>query len=334
MKYTIEQKLKRILVIRSDRIGEVLLSTPVLSALKARYPQCHITMMANPISAGIIKGNPYLNQILKYSDELSGWKQIMSLKRLFRRYNFDAVFILNPKKEFHIASFLARIPIRVGYRRKLGFLLTHTIPDRKHLGLKHEVEYNLDLIRRIGIEPRDIDKRPFVAIRREDRRAIKNILQNNDLSNTDIIVSLHPSTTNPLKKWPEDNFAKLGDMIIQKGSKVVLIGGNEKEYLECSNTVSSKMKNKPINLTGKISLKQLGAFFKVCRLLISCDSGPVHIADAVGTTVCVLFGQSDPGSNPVRWGPYGNNHIILQKNRIETISPEEVFKKIEKFLIR
>ena len=113
---------------------------------------------------------------------------------------------------------------------------------------------------------------------------------------------------------------------MENGYNTVIVSGVEES--PAAKEVVSMMRKKPIDLAGELTLKALAALLKRCDFLVSCDSGPVHIAAAVGTPVVVLFGSKDPGSKPARWGPYGERHIIIQKDRLEDISPQEVFEAI------
>jgi len=303
------KRVKNILVIRTDRIGEVLLTTPILTALKETQPEAKISMMVRPEVKGIVEDNPNLSEIIEYRVASA-----IKLAKTFRNKKFDLAIIVNPKKEFHLAAFLAGIPIRVGFNRKWGFLLTHRIKDLKFLSEKHEVESNLDLVRAIGIEPKD--KKPVLVIR--DAFPVLDIPEHP--------VAIHPCTSNPKKQWPEKSFARLADLLAESGYNAVLVSGPDE--VESAKRVMSMMKNKPVDLAGKLTLKQLAVLLKRCEFLVSCDSGPVHIAAAMGTSAVVLFGKADRGSRPKRWGPYGERHIVIQKDKIEDILPEEVAAKI------
>lgn len=322
-------QIKKILVIRTDRIGEVLLSTPILTALKEKWPEAEISVMVRPEVRGLLEGNPNVNEIIEWIPAFPTFAgtEMTNLVRFLKANKFDVVIIVNPKKEFHLAAFLARIPIRVGFDRKWGFLLTHKVKDMKSLAERHEVEYNLDLVRAIGIEPKD--RRPVLIVTDTDKDKIRKYKDKEGKIGENKgkgIIAIHPCTSNPKKQWPVEYFARLGDLLSQDGVKVALVSGQE--GLATTRQVISKMKNKPLDLSGKLTLKELAAFFKKCDFVISGDSGPVHIAAAVGTPVVVLFGRQDPGSNPTRWGPCGEGHIVIQKDKLGDITPEEVIKVI------
>lgn len=343
--------IKKILVIRTDRIGEVLLTTPILAALKEAMPDAKVSMMVRPEVKELVEDNPNVSEIIEYKGEIRGNKgkegvirekkgtirKAFRLKRIFKEKDFDIAIIVNPKKEFHLAVFLAKIPIRVGFDRKWGFLLTHKVKDLKYMAEKHEVEYNLDLVRILGIEPKD--KKLVLVVRDTDiERGINKeeegkIRINKDregeiwLEKGQQIIAIHPCTSNPKKQWPKEYFAKLGDLLIESGYNVAIVSGPDDILV--AKEVISMMKNKTIDLSGRLTLKELAVLFKKCKFLVSGDSGPVHIAAAVGTPVVAIFGKQDPGSRPERWGPWGKGHIVIQKDRLEDIKPEEVFNAIK-----
>ena len=333
--------IKRILVVRTDRIGEVLLTTPILTALKEALPEAKVSMMVKPEVKELVEDNPCVSEIIEYGEGKigedkggegkirgnkgtvgkvrgkKGWiRKAFRLKNILKERNFDAVIIVNPKKEFHLAAFLAGIPVRVGFDRKWGFLLTHKVKDLKCLAQKHEIEYNLDLVRALGIEPHSI--KPVLYIKEECPISAPG---------GEPLIAIHPCTSNPKKQWPRHSFAKLADMLARGGNSIVWVSGPD-EAAQSRRGAVSLMKGRSIDLSGKTSLKGLAALLKKCRFLVSGDSGPVHIAAAVGTPVVAIFGTSDPGSNPTRWGPYGAGHIVIQKDRLEDITPEEVYEAI------
>lgn len=321
-------EIKKILIIRSDRFGEFILNTPAIKAVKNKFPAASITLMVSPAVKEIVEGWPIVDEILVYpKGRLQG---ILSLVSEFRKRKFDLAVVLNPKKEFHIATFLAGIPVRVGYERKFGFLLSHKIQDRKQLGQKHEVEYNLDLLKVIGIKCQD--KSLFVSFDREDEETVNFLLGERGVSDTDNIVVVHPWTSDPVKQWPVKHFSQLAQRLLTKvPCRVVIIGGKD-EVGQSEEFCKDKIGL--INITGKLTLRQLAAFLRRCRLLVSNDSGPVHMAAAVGTPVVALFRSDLPGKTAKRWGPWGQGHIIIEKSSLYDITVDEVFDKVKEVLKR
>jgi len=321
-------EIKKILIIRSDRFGEFILNTPAIRAVKDKFPAASIVLMVSPVVKEIVEGWPIIDEVLTYpEDRLRG---IWNLASEFRKRKFDLALILNPKKEFHIATFLAGIPLRFGYNRKFGALLSHKIEDRKHLGRQHEVEYNLDLVKAAGIDCQD--KSLFVSFDREDEETVNFALGRQGISDADNIIAVHPWTSDAVKQWPVEHFSQLAQRLIKEiYCRVAIIGGNAEIGFAQD---FCKDKTGLINMAGKLTLRQLAAFLRRCRLLVSNDSGPVHMAAAVGTPVVALFRGDLPGKNAQRWGPWGQGHIVIEKNNFYEITVDEVFSKVKEVLKR
>lgn len=326
-----DKRPNRILLIRTDRFGEFILNTPVIRAIKEKFPFSYLCVMVNPAAKEIIEGSSYINEIMIYDERvMRGFFKNFKLITEIRNRRFDLAIILNPKKKFNIITFLADIPIRLGYNRKWGFLLTHKIKDRKFLGQRHEVNYNLDLVRILGIDTED--KRPFVAIDRGDEESIEFLLKEINIVSSDLLIALHPWTSDPAKQWPIKNFSRLAQRLSEEFScRVTIIGGKDE-----MNQAKEFFGDKPylIDLTGKLTLRQSAALLKKCRFLISNDSGPVHLACAVGTPVIALFRNDIPAKSARRWGPWGEGHIVIEKNNLADITVDEVLSKIEEAVNR
>jgi len=295
--------ITNILLVRNDRFGEFLLNIPAVSALKERYPQARLTLAVNSAVwelAGAVE----------CVDEAVIWDEV---KGKLRKYKFDLCVVLNPTKEAHCAVFRAGIPVRVGYDRKWGILLTHKLKDTKHLGNRHEVDCNLELVGLIGA--RTFDKTPKIKV--NDNLFREFIGQR--------IVAIHPFTSDPVKQWPVERFMELAQRIKHElGLKVVIVGLSQ-SVLDAGDDI--------VNLINKTSLVELAALLKHCSLLISGDSGPMHLAAAVGTPVVALFRNDLQGKTAQRWGPWGEGHVVIEKGNLLDISVEEVFEKVKQRII-
>ena len=338
---------KRILIVRLDRIGDVLLSTPVIKAVREARPDSYISFMVRPYAREIVEGNPYLNEVIIYDKpgrEKGIAGNLMFIQKL-RRKKFDIAVILHPTARTHVVTALAGIPERMGYDKKYGFLLTKRIPHTKQFGLKHEIEYTLDLLRYIGIKAKD--KTLFMPVNAAAEERIKKILGQNGIKDGDKIAVINPAASCPSKRWPAERFAKAGDALVERyGAKIIIIAGPGDETF--GDKVASLMKKGCVNLSGETSVSDVASVLRRSRLFISNDSGPVHIACAVGTPVVAIFGRSDRGLSPKRWGPTGKSDIILHKDVgcdaclahncklgfkcLEAITVDEVVSAAEKIL--
>jgi heptosyltransferase-2 len=307
-------KYKRILIVRTDRIGDVLLSTPVIKALRDNYPYAYIAIMVSAYAKDIVNGNPYLDEVIIYDKEVKhkSWFRSMRFSRNLKKKRFDLAIILHPTNRVHLVTFFAGIPRRVGYNRKFGFLLTDRLIHTKQLGEKHELEYNLDLLRYLGIESED--RNLFMPIKPESEEWVKVLFNQQGIKSTDKLLAIHPGASCPSKIWPFVRFAQVADRLTKiYGFKVLVVAGPKDISLAQNLIKHIQKETEAINLAGVTSVSQLASLLKRCQLFISNDSGPVHIASAVGTPVISIFGRNQQGLSPIRWGPVGKKDKVLHK---------------------
>lgn len=310
-----KEKIKNILVVRNDRFGEFLLNIPALRALKETFTNAKIIAVVDPYVKELADCIDFINEIMEWERKKHSFREKLSFINQLKKRNMDMAVILNPSKEFNVFTYLAAIPIRVGYDRKWGFLLTHKIMDRKYLGLKHEVDYNLELVSLVGAKTDD--KTLHLKIDDDSTNTMKS-------SN---LIAIHPWTSDQVKQWPLEYFRVLTERLVKELNVEAVIVGGKKDQSK-SREIFTDFGEKVADLTGKISLIQLAAILKKCRLLISGDSGPVHLACAMGTPVIALFRSDIAGKSARRWGPWGEGHIVIEKPNLNEIKVEEVLEKV------
>ena len=340
-------KPKRILITRTDRLGDVVLSTPVIRHMRKLYPDAYIAFMVRPDNRDVVANNPHLDEVIVYDKYVSQKSFLNTIKfgLGLRKKNFDLAIALHPTNRAHIMLFLAGIPRRIGYDRKMGRLLTDRIPHLKQKGDEHEVDYNFDLLKQAGFDTGSVERRPYMVTSDEDKRLIDSVQKSYAIGNN--IIAVHAGASCPSKRWSPENFARVCDALFAKyGADIALVGGNE--TAEFSDAVVSKMKSPVKDLTGTLLVGELAEFLSRCRLLISNDSGPVHVSVAVNTPVVVIFGRKDPGLSAKRWGPLGEKDIVLHKDPgcevclahnctkdfacLKAVTPEEVITAAESLL--
>ncbi len=316
-------KINKILAFRNDRFGEFLLNIPAFRALKRFSPEAKMVLVVNPYVKELAERIDVVDKVIVWENRRHSLKEIISFITQVRREGIKLCVIFNPDKEFNIISFLSGIPVRVGYNRKWGFLLTHSIDDLKHLAQKHEVEYNLDLAVKAGAG--SDDKNLNLGISSD---AVKDILQSLRIESTDRFIAIHPWTSDAVKQWPQDRFIELAKKLTGKyGVKVVIVGGNEERARGVD--YDSLSPDNIINVAGKTSLVQLAGLLQQSLILISGDSGPVHLAVCVGTPVIALFRNDMAGKSAKRWGPWGSGNMVIEKKSLNDISVEEVMDKVD-----
>lgn len=290
-----------------------MLSTPVIKAVREAFPTAYIAMMVRPYTKDIVSGNPFLNEVIVYDKDgpQKGFFGNLKFASGLRKTKFDLAIILHPTNRAHLISWAARIPVRLGYDRKLGFLLTKKVFHKKQLGLMHEAEYNLELLKEIGIEAKD--KTLFMPVKPEDEKWADGFLRENKISKDNPLVCVHPAASCVSKRWPVEKFARLIDGLTEKleAQVVVFTAESDAKIIE---EISRLSRYKKFFILKGVGLPKIAALLKKSRLLISNDSGPVHVSVAVGTPVIAIFGRKQPGLSPKRWGPLGKKDVVLHKD--------------------
>ena len=317
--------IQRILFIRTDRIGDTLMNIPAIHHLRQTYPKAWITLLCAPPVAELFREHPDLDEVIAYDGAASGaQKKILDT---IKAGKFDMAVVSNPDKFFHLLVFRAGIRHRVGYSRKWGFLLTQTITDDKDQCLRHEIESNLNLVRRVC--EAEWDGSTPLPVNSAAKTKVEDFLSRQGADG--MVIALHVGTTNPKKRWPIERFADLADKIQAEGVKVVLVGGREERPQ--GEQIFRRALLSVVDAIGVFNLNELTAFLgrPEVKALVTADSGPAHIAWMQGTPVVVFFAKDVPGSNPVRWGPRDGKSEVIEKPMSE-ISADEAFAAVEKVL--
>lgn len=274
-------------------MGDLLMSLPAVRALRRAFPEAKLALLMRRELVPLLAGHPDLQEILPFDpSEGHGWAASLKWGSRLRAGRFDTAVILNPTRLFHVASFLAGIPRRVGYLRKWGFLLTDGLEDTKAARNRHEAEYNLELLEPLGVPPGPPEL--ALAVTAEQEKEAAGLLPAG-------CVALHPWTSNPAKALPLSFFEKVARGISGKGVPVAWIG---------EPGTGKKPPGLAIDLTNRLPLRLLPAVLKRCGLLISNDSGPAHVAAGVGTPVIVVAPESHRLTLE-RWAPLGKGRLLL-----------------------
>lgn len=334
-----KEKAKKILVFNVNWLGDVLFSSAVIRNIRRNYPDSYLACIVPSRCYPILKGNPYLDEIIIFDerDRHRGLLAKLSFIRFLKGKRFDVVFLLHRSMTRALICFLAGIPERIGhYTKKRSFLLTKKIiaPDKEST---HRLDYYMDVVEKAGL--RIEDRYPEFFISEDDKKFADNFLNKYSLTKQDFLVAINPGGNWLPKRWPKEYWVALADRLISElGAKVIITGGPQD--IDLAGSIQNLMKEKPIIASGAFNLKQLGALMKRINLFITADTGPLHIANAVGTKkIIAIFG---PTSAAVT-APYPlKNVILLQKdvgckiscyvvdckdNRcMKAVTPEEVLK--------
>jgi len=303
--------INRILVRGVNWVGDTVLSYPTVQQLKILFPKSHLAILIPGYLADLWKTFPYVDEIIPFQKKKgigSIWED-MNLSQSLKERNFDLAVILprSFRSAFHI--YLARIPIRIGYESEgRSLFLTHGIRRTQEVLHGHRVHYYLKLIEPLGkIES---PPSPQIFLREEDRRWADGALKNLGVPEGKPLIGMNPGATYGLAKcWYPDRFGELGKRVAEKWETKVLLFGKEEER-PIVHEILRHLGTKGIDLTGRTGLLQLAALLERCTLLVTNDTGTMHMATAVGTPVVALFGSTPPHIT----GPWGKEHVVVRKD--------------------
>lgn len=301
---------KRILVIKLDHIGDVLLSTPVFSNLKKTYPDSEIHALTGKWSQVILENNPYVSQVLIYnSPTFTRTGQPTSISDTFRLYKYlrrqKYVLLIDLRGDWRTVLFsLFRLtPKRLC---RPYYQITNKLGFNEFSGT-HETTRNLDVLNKAGIHTTITDT--LFSITKENSDWTRQFLTEHEMNHKIPIIAIHPGSPIAIKRWKPENFAELGDWLIKKKRAQILFVG-VKDEIEIIQKIQELMLGKSHNIAGLTTIPQLASILQQSKLFIGNDSGPMHLAAAVGIQTIGLFG---PG-NPNRFAPVGDRcHYIWKK---------------------
>jgi len=296
--------LQNILVVRTDRIGDVILTLPTIEALKLNFPKARIAMLLNSYTADLVEG---VADVLLYNKE-SVTKPFFEMLVELRRARFDAVVVAFPRFRIALLLWLAGIPVRIGTGyRWYSILFNKKIFEHRKTVEKHEAEYNLSLLQGLGCF---VSTKPEVKIRfsEQETNTASAIRQSIGFSEADRMVVLHPGSRGSARIWNPENFALLARELKIHGFHVVITGGQSET--ELVHRVAEKAGEGVKFFVSVLRLKEFAAFIQTAKLFVANSTGPLHIAAAAGVPVIGLYAPVHVMS-PKRWGPLTDKKVIF-----------------------
>jgi len=295
--------VKSILVIKLRGVGDVLLSTIVTPNLRNAFPHAKIDYLTEPASVPVFTGNQFIDDVVVFDRKsMSG----LDLIRLVRSKRYSMVIDLFGNPRTALVTRLSGAGIRVGYRfRGRSYAYNRIVEPRG--GIVHNTQFNLDALESLGIAI--IDRNLYFPVNSDDEMFINRFLEKEEIGDRNL-VAINTSGGWSTKRWGLDRFAELADRIQSRHKVPIVIvwGPGEREEAEA---LSSRMTHRA-TLAPATTLKQLGALFQRCAFLVSNDSGPLHIAAAMGTPVVGIYGPT----NPKLQGPYGAGHVVVRNETV------------------
>jgi len=298
-------------VIKISAVGDVVLAVPSLRAIRSKFPEADIRVLVGLKSRQILKDCPYIDGTivcdLKGKDK--GWAGILKLGSLLRRSHLDTVIDLQNNKISHILSFLSLAPLRYGYKNgKWSFFLNRTVEESQFV--LDPIAHQFRALKKLGVVAEDKHLELWPSA--EDEKWVEGFLSENWLDErAHILIGLNPGGSSRwiTKRWGVENFAKLCDEMARRfNARAVLFG--TKEDLALAKDLKSISRSKPVLAVGKTDLMKLASLIKRCRLVVTSDSAPMHIAASLGIPYVALFGPTDPDRHKVSSG----NSTIIKKD--------------------
>ncbi len=294
------REVKKILVIKLRQLGDVLLAGAVFGVLRKRLPEARIDAYVYAEAFPMLEGHPGVDSFIGYD---RNWKKLGFFRRLqkewalwrqLRKEKYDLVINLTEGDRGALAAKVAKARIRVGFEPKGRWqkgLYTHGV---KHCpSLRHTVERNLDVLRRIGIFPEWEEKELVLSVPEEARRRVREWIDSP-------FVLIHPTSRWRFKCWPVEKMRRLTEALIRKGKRLVFTSGPDEEERTMVEEIAKGFD--VVNLSGKVSLKELGALIEMSELLVCVDSVSFHMANALKRRVVAIFGPT----SDITWGPWRN----------------------------
>lgn len=351
--------MKKILIVIPFGIGDTLFTTPMITALKEKFPQAAISYLTSTRAALFLKNDPRLLKVFTYDrDEFvavykkSPWQFVLKWKKFIddlKGEQFDLAFDLSLNSGIGLALKMAGIPRRIGYDHKgRGRFLTESIA-LKGYAARHVAEHHFDLLRLVGIDKVPGETRFFPSS--ADQDWAENLFREKGLKEGNVIGFFLGGGASwgqggAVRRWPSEHYAELAEKLIEKTGLPIILIGSPKEEEACL-SVADGMAGNPV-IASRTSLGEAAALMQRCRFVVLNDGGPLHIAAGVGAKTVVFFGPVDP----VAYGPYPpQGHIVVTKGLpcqpcyrnfrmsdcphascLKTLTVDEVFRKVKDFL--
>ncbi|MGH7598092.1 MAG: lipopolysaccharide heptosyltransferase II [bacterium] len=295
---------KKILIVQTAFIGDVILATPLAEAAQQKFPGCHIDFMVIPAAVNLLEKNPFVHRVLIF-DKRGSQRGLMALWKMAARLQqerYDLALVPHRSLRSALLVWLAKVPQRIGFDRSAGAcFFTKRVPYRQ----KHEVERNLDLLHTLNGTIQTPS--PKIIWDEADTQIVDSFCNENIKGRW--FCALAPGSVWATKRWPPERFAGLARRLIaETGAQIYLIGGQSDAEL-CAR-LAREIGEACINTAGKLTLRQSAALLDRCQILLSNDSAPTHLGVATHCKVITVFGPTVPAFG---FAPFGDSHVVIEK---------------------
>ncbi len=294
--------MKRILLCRTDAVGDLILTLPVVRSIKEQNPALHVALLVSRYTAPLLAAEPYIDEIVAIPGRgFNDMGLTAAFARDLKRLQFDAILYFYPRLSLAFAGWQAKIPTRIGTgRRAYSLLFNERVNLHRRDSGKHELELNYELAE--SAFPRLVRHEPSLVVTDEEIRSARELLTKHGVADSDRWLVVHPRSHGSSPNWPLERYRELTNSLIAEGITVVITGS----ALE-ADIISAAFPGGEagiINLAGETLLPELKGLVSLAPLLISGSTGPIHIAAAVGTETVGIYPPQSSLSQ-ARWGPRG-----------------------------
>lgn len=300
--------IERLLLVRNDRLGDLVLSLPAFAAARRALPEARITALVSPATASLLAHNPHIDEVLVDVPQASGW----TLGRRLAEHDFDAAFVLNTNTRNCLAVWRAGIPLRVTWAYKPAGLLLGNRLVRVHRNRPpiHEAQFALQFVRQLGL-PVDMSASSVnLEVDPAARQQVVARIQR-ELGGDGPLLGVHPGNFQSAYNWPLSRYAELVSRLAEHGRVMVTGGPSEAALLADVRRQAVLPLGARVGFFHDLSLSELVAAIAQQDVLTVSSTGPMHLAGALGTPVVALFSRH-PAHSPAKWRPLGERHVILQ----------------------
>jgi lipopolysaccharide heptosyltransferase II len=336
-------QIKKILLIRLRRIGDVTLTTPAISALRQSFPKASISYIIENPYRELVEGNPNLDKVIVLEKKQS-LRDFIKLIRLIRKEKYDVVLDFHGGPRASLITLFSRAKLKVGYRIKYrNFIYNIKLPRSPKEGHFHSVENHINLVRALGVDIKSLPALYLPQAQKTEVEKVRKFIEENSLEGRKII-SIHISAGNEFRNWGVDNLVQLTNLLAQRPDvRIVLMGTSEDQKAE--EEILKKSTASPLSLVGRLNLRELRELISHSSLFVGPDSGPMHIAASTSTPIVALFGPNLPAFN----APWQAKAFVVEKELdcrpckqrrciyedfrcLRSIEPEEVYQACLRFI--
>lgn len=336
-------QIKKILLIRLRRIGDVILTTPAISALRKSIPAASISYVVEKPYRELVEGNPNLGKVIILEKKQS-LRDFLKLIRLIRKEKYDVVLDFHGGPRASLIALLSKAKLKVGYRIKYKNFIYHIkLPRSPKKGHIHSVENHINLVKALGVDVKSLPPLYLPQAQKTEVEKVGKFIEKNELVGSKIIT-IHISAGNAFRNWGVDNTVQLTNLLAQRPDvKIALIGTSEDQKAE--EEILKKSTASLLSLVGRLNLREVKELISHSSLFVGPDSGPMHIAASTSTPIVALFGPT----LPAHFAPWQAKAFVVEKDLdcrpckqrnciyedfrcLRTIEPEEVYQASLRFI--